>query len=197
MAKGIIGQPFTFTVLFLDSNNEPVDSPDVTMEAFYFDGSGNKQTLVPVGTPMTSTPGDPGRYRYTIVIPSFLTTSDQIYGIMKGFDPGSGVYIVVEQEVDPFVDEGDMAPGDAEYVILSSNPSLPNARVLSPGTGVTLSDGGPGGQTQISITNTGVTPATYSNPVITVDAQGRITSAESTAPVGGLRTSFVRPNGWT
>jgi hypothetical protein len=102
MAKGIIGEPFTFTVLFLDANNEPITPSSVVIEAFYFDSSGSKQSLVAGGTPMSAVTGDTGRYAYTFTIPGALTPADQIYGVMTGVDPVSGDDIVVEQEVDPF-----------------------------------------------------------------------------------------------
>ena len=37
MAKGIIGEPFTFTVLFLGDDGEPfTPNPEPTIEVFYF-----------------------------------------------------------------------------------------------------------------------------------------------------------------
>jgi hypothetical protein len=102
MAKGIIGQPFTFTVLFLDADENPITPSSVTLEVFYFDPTGAKQALVVAGTAMAAVGGDPGRYAYTITIPGALTPADQIYGIMTGVDPVTGNNIVVEQEVDPF-----------------------------------------------------------------------------------------------
>jgi hypothetical protein len=103
MAKGIIGQPFTFTVLFLDANGDPVTpSTSISIEVFYFDNLGAKQTLVAPGTAMSTVAGDPGRYAHTITIPGALTPADQIYGIMTGVGTPTGQDIVVEQQVDPF-----------------------------------------------------------------------------------------------
>ena len=102
MAKGIIGDPFTFTVLFVDAGGDPIVPSSVTIEVFYFDSLGVKQTLAASGTVMSAVGGDVGRYAYTITIPGALTPADQIYGVMTGVDPVSGTDIVVEQEVDPF-----------------------------------------------------------------------------------------------
>ena len=103
MAKGIIGQPFTFTVLFLDANGDPVTpSTSISIEVFYFDNLGVKQTLVAAATAMAAVAGDPGRYAHTITIPGALTPADQIYGIMTGVGTPTGQDIVVEQQVDPF-----------------------------------------------------------------------------------------------
>ena len=100
MAKGIIGQPFTFTVLFVDGNGDPFAPTSVTIEVFYFDNTGTKQSLVASGTGMTAVAGDTGRYAHTITIPGALTPADQIYGVMKG--ASAGQEIVVEESVDPF-----------------------------------------------------------------------------------------------
>jgi len=102
MAKGIIGQPFTFTVLFLDSDDNPITPTSVTIEVFYFDNLGAKQTITVAGTVMSAVGGDPGRYAHTVTIPGALTPADQIYGVMTGVDPVTGNDIIVEQEVDPF-----------------------------------------------------------------------------------------------
>jgi len=102
MAKGIIGQPFTFTVLFLDSDDNPITPTSVSIEVFYFDNLGSKQTITVAGTAMSAVGGDPGRYAHTVTIPGTLTPADQVYGVMTGVDPVTGNDIVVEQEVDPF-----------------------------------------------------------------------------------------------
>lgn len=54
-----------------------------------------------------------------------------------------------------------LAPADATYVTLSTNPTLTNERVLTAGTGVTLTDGGAGSTITASI---GQAVATSSSP---------------------------------
>ena len=82
MAKAVIGAPYTFTVLFLDGAGDPVVPVDPTIFAFYFVG-GIQQVLVPAGTPMLSVPGNLGRYAFTTVIPSSISSAVEIYGVMR------------------------------------------------------------------------------------------------------------------
>jgi hypothetical protein len=90
------------------------------------------------------------------------------------------------------------AASTAEYVTLTATPDLPNARTLEAGVGIEITDNGAGNSVEVKMTDTGVTAATYTNPTITVDEQGRITAAESgSGGGGGLRSTFVRPDGWT
>jgi len=109
------------------------------------------------------------------------------------FDP----YIVGFRYVGKTAGDGAGAPDTAEYVTLSADASLPNARTLEAGTGIEITDNGPGTTVEVKMTDTGVTAATYTNPTITVDEQGRITAAESQPGTRtGLRSSFVKPKGW-
>lgn len=83
------------------------------------------------------------------------------------------------------------------FITLAANPDLPNARTLEAGSGISITDNGAGNSVEVALTDTGVVPATYTNATITVDAQGRITAAESQpGSQGGMRTSFVKPNNW-
>ena len=105
MAKGIIGQPFTFTALFLDAVGAPVVLTTPTIEVFYYNTSGIKTSLVSAGTVLPSTP-EVGRYSYCLnPIPTSLLPSQQVYGVMVGTDPGSGDDLVIEQEVDLFAQD--------------------------------------------------------------------------------------------
>jgi len=126
MAKGIIGEPFTFTVLFLDANGDPVTpTTSISIEVFYFDNLGAKQTLVAAGTAMAAVAGDAGRYAHTITIPGALTPADQIYGIMTGVGTPTGQDIVVEQQVDPF------EPGSGAIEIQDEGGSLGTFTVVN------------------------------------------------------------------
>jgi hypothetical protein len=125
MAKGIIGEPFTFTVLFLNDNGTAVTMTSVEIESFYFDSAGDRQTLVAAGTAMIPVAGTPGRYAYTFTLPGALTPADQIYGIMTGEDALTGFDIVVEQEVDPF------EPGGGEIEIQDEGGTLGSFSVVN------------------------------------------------------------------
>ncbi|MCS6944180.1 MAG: hypothetical protein RMK97_01985 [Sutterellaceae bacterium] len=58
---------------------------------------------------------------------------------------------------------GGGAPTDADYVVLSANATLSNERVLVAGSGLTLNDGGAGGNVTLSIGSGAVTNAMLRN----------------------------------
>ena len=79
---------------------------------------------------------------------------------------------------------GSSAPVDAQYVVLTANPTLTDERVLAVAVGeLTKTDGGAGGNVTLGLANSGVAATTYGSttsiPQIAVDAKGRITSASS------------------
>jgi len=101
MATGMIGQPYTFQVLFLDQNNDPVAVNTPVIEIYHFETDGTKTSLVGPGEPLLpATPAETGRYTYTYTIPDTLIAGDVIYGLMQGVDPGIGITLIVEQTVD-------------------------------------------------------------------------------------------------
>jgi hypothetical protein len=109
VAKAIIGQPFTFTVLFIDASGNPIIPTDPSIYAFYF-LNGVKQVLVPAGTPMSAVAGDAGRYAYTATIPASLSPSVEVYSVMECTDPSTAITITTEQEVDLFSAGGGPTP---------------------------------------------------------------------------------------
>lgn len=71
----------------------------------------------------------------------------------------------------------------AAYLTLATVTGLPNARVLTAGTGIAFTDGGAGNPLTVRIADTAVTPGTYGSATqvsrVTVDQQGRTTGASS------------------
>lgn len=97
---------------------------------------------------------------------------------------------------------GSSAPVDAQYVVLTADPTLTGERVLAVETGeLTKADGGAGGNVTLGLANSGVGASTYGStttiPQIAVDAKGRITSASNQAinvsanAVGGQLTGTI------
>lgn len=80
---------------------------------------------------------------------------------------------------------GSPAGLSAAFVVLSTDPLLTDARILTASSNVTLTDAGAGSTVTVDLSATGVTAATYGDAShvarVTVDAKGRITSASNVA----------------
>lgn len=62
---------------------------------------------------------------------------------------------------------------DLGFVLLAADALLPNARVISSSTEISVSDGGAGSTVTLELIVSGVSPGTYTK--VTVDSKGRIT----------------------
>ena len=83
------------------------------------------------------------------------------------------------------------APLDASYLVLSSNGNLSSERVLAAGTGISISDGGPGNVLTISSTVAGGAPADASYLVLS--SNGNLSSERVLTAGSGISISDSGP----
>ena len=94
------GDIYTFTALFMDGMNNPIEVENPNIEVFAFDIEGVKTPLVAEGTGMTAIEAEVGRYYYTYPIPVDYNYAPTLFAIMRGTQIGSGFQIVIEEQLD-------------------------------------------------------------------------------------------------
>lgn len=90
------------------------------------------------------------------------------------------------------IDFGTIA--NLQFLLLETDPLLPNSRALVGSDNVSLADGGAGGDVVVDITDTGVTPGTYNS--LTVDDKGRVTAGtaiDTIALILGTENTWTAP----
>ena len=98
--KGVIGLPVTIQKLFLDANNAPFNVTTPTIQIYYWDADGVKQTLLMTTSFPASTPSETGRYSYTYDIPTTLTEDVVLYALIQAVNPDTLLPIVEEIQID-------------------------------------------------------------------------------------------------
>lgn len=101
MSQAVIGKTYTFQVLFLDEDLNPVEAEDPEIIIFNYSQAGVKQVLVNTTAMVPVQPEESGRFTYTYTLPGSLRHGDVIIGMMTANDPGApGTRFVVEEVVD-------------------------------------------------------------------------------------------------
>lgn len=125
----------------------------------------NERTLTP-GSGMNGSDGGAGG-NYTLSVDpnlvafvsgaTFVQLSGTLQRTGQGVSylvAGSGISIVTASNGQIFIAStitGSGAPTNSQYLVLSADPTLSNERVLTAGTGLSLSDGGAGGAATLSV----------------------------------------------
>jgi len=99
MAESLIGATFTFQVLFVDGNGDPIAGiTDAAILVFSVDSSGNKtiHAQVAMNAPV---PAETGRFVYPLYLnPNLFTVGQTLYAEFTATDPGVGTITLRDEE---------------------------------------------------------------------------------------------------
>lgn len=99
MAEAVIGSAFTFQVLFVDANNQPIAVNNPIIDIFMFSQLGVLQDLAAGQVMIPVTPIEVGRYVYVYTIPITLTDGDLIHAEVVATEPLTGNVLRAYQEI--------------------------------------------------------------------------------------------------
>lgn len=97
-AQAVIGEPFTFHILFVDGANDPLAVVGPAIDIFSFSAAGAKNPLVTAGVLASVVPAETGRYVFVYSVPTTFTDGDMIYADITA-DDGGGNTLREKQEV--------------------------------------------------------------------------------------------------
>mgnify|MGYP003651626902 CR=1 FL=1 len=122
-----------------------------------------------------------------------VVTSQNVVPVGATYDANGNFITLVGSGGAPISSGG--APSTDAYVVLSSSASLPNDRVLTAGTNITLTDGGAGGTITISSTSGGVSNVSTGTGLTggPITSTGTISLANTAVTAGTYGNSISIP----
>jgi hypothetical protein len=120
-------------------------------------------------------------------------TSENVVPVGATYDANGNFITLVGAGAQPISSGG--APSTDSYVVLSASSSLPNERVLTAGTNITITDGGAGGNVTIASTAGGVSNVATGTGLTggPITSTGTISLANTAVTAGTYGTSISIP----
>ena len=95
----IIGELFTFQILYVSSAGVPFVPLTPTITIFYYNTAGTRIDLVSSQPLVAAVPAEVGRYVYPYTFSGSIPTGTAAYASFTAIDPGSGQSLRSEQEL--------------------------------------------------------------------------------------------------
>lgn len=115
MGKCVIGEYYTFTILFTNNTGAAIDPDGTAITVFFFDEFNTKHII----SQGAMSKIEVGRYIYRVLIPNTVKPQYQIYGTMTGEFVLAGLTVVQEETVDPFYPDSSDQPNNCPGVRVS------------------------------------------------------------------------------
>jgi len=100
-----LGQVYVFSVLFLDSQNTPINATSVTIDLFYYvpAPAGPKTYLVQAQPMNPVTPPEAGRFVYPYLVSRADLRGVLLHAEMRGTDPLTSAALLATEDIETVV----------------------------------------------------------------------------------------------